>query len=257
VLRRVVALCVLVACWGSAALAWSAPPSWKKLYRREGITVFAKERPEHPLPVLKGVGVIPANLYLLLALIDDVPRHREWVFRLEESRFLERPDPLHAVAYLRFDFPWPTSDRDGIVRVVVKRRWKPHHEVWIHFERTPHAKKPKRSGVVRVPRSKGFTRLRWMGPNKTHIVYQVDTDPGGWLPKWLVRWISRDLPLRILKGLRRQLKRRANDYGPFLRQWDPRLTWQADAPEVFSMPGVSPSELVKAPQAPTPAPRSP
>jgi hypothetical protein len=32
--------------------------------------------------------------------------------------------------------------------------------------------------------------------------YQIDADPGGWLPKWLVRIISKSIPLRTLRKLR-------------------------------------------------------
>ena len=232
-----------------------ASPKWEKLYTRDGVTVFAKDHPDRSLPALRGVGVLPTNLYLLMAVIDDVPRHREWVYRLAQSTLVSRPDPFHATAYLRFDFPWPSSDRDGVVKIVVERRWVPHHEIWIRFQRTTHSKRPEVSGVVRVPRSIGYTRLRWIGPNKTHVIYQIDTDPGGWLPKWLVRWISRDLPLRILRGLRKQLKRRSGDYGAFQRRWDPRNSWQSDAPDTFSLLGVPPAKLAKRPLSPAhPAP---
>lgn len=216
---------------------------WRRLYKKEGVTVSAKDRPGSDLPILRGVGVLRTNLYLLMAVVDDVPRHKEWVYRLVTSKLLARPDPLHARAYLRFDFPWPTSDRDGLVKVVVERRWKPHHELWIRFRSVVDKRMPKRDGIVRVPRSIGFTRLRWLGPNRTHVIYQIDTDPAGNLPRWLVRWISKDLPLRILRGLRKQLVRRSGAYGAFLRIWDPRLSAQVDAPPDFPLPGVAVASL--------------
>lgn len=216
---------------------------WRKLYTAEGITVSAKDRKGADLPVLRGVGVLKTNLYRLMAIIDDVPRHHEWVYRLQRSKLLSRPDPLHARAYLHFNFPWPTSDRDGLIDVVVERRWKPHHEIWIRFHHAVDRRLPPKKGVVRVPRTIGFTRLRWLGPQRTHVIYQIDTDPAGNLPTWLVRWISRDLPLRIMRGLRKQLVRRRGAYKAFLRTWDPRLTAQADAPAGFVLPGVAVGRL--------------
>ena len=223
------------------ALLWTTTVSatgWRKLYAKEGVTVTAKDRPGSDLPILRGVGVLATNLYLLLAIVDDVPRHKEWVYRLETSKLLSRPDPLHARAYLRFGFPWPTSDRDGLIDVVVERRWKPHHELWITFMSVVDKRMPVKKGVVRVPRTLGYTRLRWLGPNRTHVVYQIDTDPAGSLPRWLVRWISEDLPLRIVRGLRKQLVRRSTHYVAFSRVWDPRLTAQPDAPADYPLRGV-------------------
>ncbi len=226
--------CLVALLWTSTASA----TGWRKLYAKEGVTVTAKDRPGSDLPILRGVGVLATNLYLLLAIVDDVPRHKEWVYRLETSKLLSRPDPLHARAYLRFGFPWPTSDRDGLIDVVVERRWKPHHELWITFKSAVDKRMPVQPGVVRVPRTLGYTRLRWLGPNRTHVVYQIDTDPAGNLPRWLVRWISEDLPLRIVRGLRKQLVRRSQHYVAFSRVWDPRLTPQPDAPADFPLRGV-------------------
>jgi len=236
----------------SSALAFGA--GWRRLYSKEGVTVSAKDRPGSDLPILRGVGVLPTNLYQLLAIIDDVPRHKEWVYRLQTSVLLSRPDPLHARAYMRFGFPWPTSDRDGIVDVVVRRKWKPHHELWITFKSAVDKRRPPLKGVVRVPRTIGFTRLRWLDPNHTHIIYEIDTDPAGNLPRWLVRWISKDLPLRIVRGLRKQLRRKRRSYTKFLRIWDPRLRAQPDAPPGFPLPGVQVTKLPGFKPAKPPAP---
>jgi hypothetical protein len=243
---------LLVVILSISATASAAP--WRKLYTKEGVTVSAQERPGSDLPILRGVGILPTNLYLLLAIVDDVPRHTEWVYRLERSKMLWRPDPWHARVYLRFNFPWPTSDRDAVVKIEIKRRWFPHHEVFITFADTVDKRMPPLDGVVRVPRTIGFTRLRWLGPNHTHIVYQIDTDPSGSLPKWLVRWLSESLPLRIVRGLRKQLKTRASLYGRFMKAFDPRVTPQKDASVDYPLPGVDLSTLPGRKTAAPPAP---
>jgi hypothetical protein len=153
---------------------------------------------------------------------------------------------------MRFDFPWPAWDRDGVVKVRVERKWSPFHEVWVRFQRTVNRKRPEVGGVLRVPRSTGFTRLRWVGPHRTQVIYQIDTDPGGKLPRWLVRWIAKDLPAKILAGLRKQVKKTIADYNGFLKVWDPRKTWQDDSPATFSLPG-TPAEVL----APAPSPSPP
>jgi len=223
---------------------------WETLYTKHGITVSAGHRVGSDLPVLKGVGVLPVNLYHLLAIVEDVKRHNEWVYRVARAEIVERPNPFKLRAYMRFDFPWPASDRDGIVNVNVKRTWSPHHEIGISFKRTVDRRKPVYEGVVRVPWSRGGTTLRWLTPTSTRVEYLIDTDPGGMLPKWLVRWISQDLPLKILNGLRRQVKKTVNDYDPFLNAWDPRRTRQPDSPETFSLPGVPQSALAPTATAP-------
>ena len=224
---------------------------WRKLYTEKGITVWAADRANSDLPVLRGVGEIPVNLYHLLAIVEDVKRHPEWVYRLDRSQIVERPDPFHILAYLRFDFPWPTSDRDGLVKLEVVRQWKPHHQVWIQFKRTVDRRRPPFPGIVRVPWSRGFTRLRWLGPRRTEVIYQIDTDPGGLLPKWLVRWISEDLPVRVLLGLRRQIVKTMGQYNGFINSWDPRRRWQPDSPASFRLRGVAADKLARKPAPPS------
>ncbi len=225
--------------------------SWRKLYTEKGITVWAGERASSDLPVLRGVGEIPVNLYHLLAIVEDVKRHPEWVYRVVRSEIIDRPDPFHIMAYLRFDFPWPTSDRDGLVKIEVVRQWKPHHQVWIKFRRTVDRRRPPYPDVVRVPWSRGFTRLRWLGSRRTEVIYQIDTDPGGLLPKWLVRWISKDLPVRVLLGLRRQIRKTLGQYEGFINSWDPRRRWQPDSPASFQLPGVPAAKLARKPAPPS------
>ena len=221
--------------------------TWKKLYTKHGVTISVGERNSFKLPILKGTGVLNVNLYHLLGIVEDVSRHNEWVDRVVQSELIRRKDAFNATAYMRFDFPWPASDRDGILRVRVDRKWSPHHEVWIHFTRAKDAKKPPQKDAIRVPRSKGFIRLRWINPQQTHVVYQIDTDPGGLLPKWLVRWIATDLPAKIIKGLQRQVKRTKGTYTDFIKRWDPRSSSQKDSPPVYSLVGV-PNHLLKYPK---------
>ena len=66
---------------------------------------------------------------------------------------------------------------------------------------------PEKEGVVRMKH--GFTQfhLRKQAPGKVWVEYLVNVDPGGSLPKWLVRWTSKSVPAQTLKNLQRQLNK--------------------------------------------------
>ena len=49
--------------------------------------------------------------------------------------------------------------------------------------------------------------------------------------------------VKILRGLKRQVRRTAQDYDTFLRQWDPRQSWQIDSPSSLNCSGVAPSMM--------------
>jgi hypothetical protein len=204
-----------------ATSAW-AGPAWRHLYTKEGVRVEALDTPGRDLPQMRGIGTILANLYEILAVLDDVASHRAWVPRLSRSVALRRPSPWLLWMYVRFDFPWPASDRDSVIRVTVERTLRGDlHEVVLRSERATDPGRPPIDGIVRVPRSYAEARLRYLGPNSTAISYLVDIDPGGSLPHWLVRLLQEDLPLEILKGLKKRIRATRGQYESFLAQWDP------------------------------------
>ena len=211
---------------------------WKKLTTQKGITVFQGQRSDSVLPLLKGQGQLNLNLYEIMAVVEDAKQHPKWVYRMSHSIIFERPDPFNLKAYVRFDFPWPASNRDSVLQVQVVRSWVPHHEVWIYFHKITHPKYPQNDECVRVIQSRGYTRLRWISPTQTEVIYLIDSDPGGDLPKWLVRWIAKDLPLKVILSLNQRVKNTRGKYELFLNRWDPRRTPQTDAPSHYILPGV-------------------
>lgn len=219
--RRRRAVAVLSAGWLLLVAAVASAGDWTHLYTKEGVRVEARDVPGRDLPQLRGVGVIGANLYEILAVLDDVPNHRTWVSRLERSEVLRRPSAIELWMYVRFDFPWPTSDRDSVIHVRVKRTLTPHHEIVLRSERSTFAGRGPVDGVVRVPRSFAEAHLRYLAPDRTHITYLVDIDPGGSLPRFIVRMLQKDLPLDILRGLKRRLRKTRGRYDAFLDRWDP------------------------------------
>ena len=106
-----------------------SPVRWEELYTTNGITVSAGHRAESDLPILRGEGILDVNLYRLLAIVEDVRRHHEWVYRVDFSTIMARPDPFHMSIH-PFRFPWPASDRDGIIDVTVNDAGPPITKSW-------------------------------------------------------------------------------------------------------------------------------
>ena len=211
---------------------------WRHLYTRRGIRVEAQDVPGRDLPRLRGKGVLQANLYELLAVLDDVPNHRTWVPRLHRSIALRRPSPLELWMYVRFRCPWPARDRDSVLHVEVTRTLTAtQHEVVLKSERAEWAGRPAIDGVVRVPRSRAEARLRYLGPQQTQLTYLVDIDPGGSLPRFLVRILQEDLPMQIVEGLDQRIRQTRGRYEDFRNRWDPT---RASTPP-GNIPGAPPS----------------
>jgi hypothetical protein len=193
---------------------------WEHLTTEDGIEVSQREIPDRALPVFRAEGVIDAGVYEVLAVIADTENHTRWMHNCVESRQLERESETVSYGYNRTGAPWPVSDRDVVVRAEMVIL-EPGKEVHQRFKSVTSDLMGPVRGVVRMPHLQGHYKLRVLGPDRTRVEYQVDADPGGSLPKWLVKRTSRDLPLHTLLNLRRRVAETKGSYEDFLDQWDP------------------------------------
>ena len=221
---------------------------WEEVDREAGIVVSEREVAGRSLPTFRGIGVIKGSVYEIMAILRDIPRRPEWSHKCIEARILESTGTFTRVIYNRTDAPWPVDDRDVVLktslRVVEKDR------VFLaEFRGISSPLQRPVDGVVRMPYIKGYYRLERLGDRRTRVEYLVDADPGGWLPTWLARRATRDLPLKTLQNLRRQIRRTRGQYEDFLDTWDPsRARPATPTPTPTPTPAPAPAPT------PTPAP---
>lgn len=182
---------------------WAQAEEWRDVVDDDGIVVSTLERPDSELPLLRGVTTIAAGPVAIADVIRDVPRQSEWMHQVSEARVVEETDEAVFV-YTRTDMPWPVADRDAILRtelIVVE----PDVEVRAVARSTDAHSVPELNGVVRMPRVVGEFHLRIAGEGRTRVEYRLDVDPGGRVPKWLVKRVSRDNPFYTLRNLRQRV----------------------------------------------------
>jgi hypothetical protein len=121
--------------------------------------------------------------------------------------------------YQRLDAPWPVADRDLVVRGSF-RVDEDRHQVVSSFKSVTSTRMPPRDGVVRVTELKGFYQLTALDGGRTRVVYQVYSDPGGSLPRWLARKAAEKIPAETITTLKRQVTRTRGQYQEFLNRYD-------------------------------------
>ena len=85
-------------------------------------------------------------------------------------------------------------------------------EIWARFRQTTHSKMGPVSDAVRMPTLVGHYHLVEIDENRTMVEYQVNADPGGSIPDFLVKQTTKDLPLHTLKNMRKRVKSMAGKY---------------------------------------------
>ena len=216
------AVSVAIGCVLTLATAAHASSGWETIATEAGIEVTQKERPGGELPVVKGVGLVRANLVDVLAVIDDVPGRTKWAHDCTASRELEKSSPFERILYHRSAVDWPLDDRDAVVRVRVDADYDAQR-VRVTYRTARDYRFPEVSGVVRMPRLDGYFLIEAVGETRTRVTYVVDADPGGMIPDWLVSMTSKDIPLNTLQNLRRRVRstRSSGKYKAFVDHWLP------------------------------------
>jgi hypothetical protein len=59
--------------------------------------------------------------------------------------------------------------------------------------------------VVRMPKLEGFYKLWKMSASETKVVYQVEADVGGVVPKWIAARVAKEMPYETLYALRERV----------------------------------------------------
>ena len=187
-----------------SSLTHALSDNWKKVWIKGDITIYKKEIAEHDFPVFRGQGTFRANIRDIATEIIDSTKHMEWMYHCIESRLLKKISLSEAVFYNRVEAPFPISDRDVVVHATVKMN-RSGHEILIEFQAVKSTLQPIIDGVIRIPKLDGFYRLIALGPNKTQVIYQVEADIAGYIPKLLAELVAKRLPAYTLLALRNRV----------------------------------------------------
>ena len=192
-------LLVPVVLLASTVLADSSKDGWHVIDQERGITVSARDEPGRDLPTLRGQGIIEGDVLLVLSIVLDAEGSTEWAEGADEVKMVKEIDPRTHIIYTRTDTPWPVSDRDMFMKRVTEVV-KAGEEFRLSVVCLPN-ERPEREGVIRIKDCDSHFVLRKVDANHTAIEYQVNVDPGGSLPKFLIRWASRKVPFDTLINL--------------------------------------------------------
>ncbi|MBP47699.1 MAG: hypothetical protein CMH53_07155 [Myxococcales bacterium] len=198
-----------------------AAKGWKFATSERGISVFLQQEPGRQVPKFRGVVTIDQPVMQLLAVLADIPRSCEWNAACVHARVVKRSSDFKMLFHLRLKAPWPVSDRDAVLKTSARVR-ADGKRVKAIFRAIPYGKIKPASGVVRFPRLIGTYVMNAIGPNRTQVKYTIDSESGGWLPNWLVRYATQKVPIATLDGLRKQAKKTKGTYAAFIARNTPK-----------------------------------
>ncbi|MBC8187012.1 MAG: hypothetical protein H8E78_02225 [Proteobacteria bacterium] len=198
--REYLTVVSLIVFW--VGIASSALAERNVVREENGITVEEESVEGRALPILIGTATMDASAEQIAAWVTAVHTYVDWQHSCEEARVLMQPDGSR-LTYNRIASPWPVSDRDVVLRP--SRENLDNGGIRLEFLSTEDANFDVPRGVVRMPRLIGSYVLTPRSEGGTHVVYTVDSDPGGSLPVWPLNLLLEDLPPLFLQKVTSKL----------------------------------------------------
>lgn len=193
---------------------------WQVIAQRDGIVVSRRQLEDRRLPELRSQGEVAGTPYEILAVLLDVPAYQHWVPDCAEARTVRTLGAWHRIVYTRTDLPWPLRDREAVVDQQVTFVRAPAL-VTVTFAAIEGADVPHATDTVRTDIAAGSYTIEAIGERRSRVTYQVNADPGGSLPDWLIRMQSRRNPLGALAGLRRRVEETRGQYDEQIGSYPP------------------------------------
>lgn len=179
--------------------------TWKKVSDDDGIIVYECTSPGMDTVSLRGEAIIAAKARDIAQVMANNERASVWVPMVAERRVLKTVGVTQRVELTHIAMPWPVTDRyfvalgqadfmsDGRIRLSVKSVSDPENYLVMPDK------------VLGVLHTSEFLLTPMANDSGTRIEFEVNTDPKGLIPKWIVNYAQTGWPRDFLTGLAKEL----------------------------------------------------
>ena len=180
------------------AFASNADAPWDLVHDDEGIVVETKLVDGSDVRAFRAMTTIDASMDAIIDILMTPASCTKWIHNCSLGRSLEKGDATNVYSYQVSDMPWPSSDRDIVLRLEL-----------VDFAEGKKVRMNSVSGLVpdesyhRIEKSNGYYELIPEEPGRTSVTWFQHTELGGNVPAWLINQLIVDLPLNSLINLRK------------------------------------------------------
>jgi len=179
------------------------PLKWELRKDQDSIRIFVADNPGSSLKMVRAEFTLHARREELFYQLLRADLYREWQFNTIHSEVLEAIGPHELIYYCEVSAPWPVDNRDLIMRLKVNN--DPNAREFTINTTCEADARPRREGIVRVPSSRGDWRVRQVGPEMLKVDFQIQIDPGGAVPAWLVNLTLAQAPFQTFSNLKQRI----------------------------------------------------
>lgn len=182
------------------AISFSQP--WQFVKEKDGIRLYVRQEPNTSFKSFYGVTDFRGDFNKVCSLVGD-PRNLDWWGEdVKNIRVLAYEKDKLIRYYFVYDVPWPFTDRDLVAEVHLTKDT-------ITGTKTVFSKQllnvvPQNAEMVRVTDFWQKWTIRPLKNGMVHVVLEGFIDPAGDVPAWLYNMVIIDIPVRLLKDIRKR-----------------------------------------------------
>ena len=191
---------------------------WEIVSDEKGFITKRRKSPNSNIFAFRGETLADVPIGQVLTVFMDRSLRKDWVHMFGEQKDLEVKNDLDKVYWIRFATPMIMSDRDYVLQLKGDID-NASHVMTAKITSVTHPSKGVDTCCVRAHAFGTFYRFEARG-SKTFIEVEVQTDPKGWIPKWLVNFIQKSWPKKTLTRLIELAKKSTSDMDPRFVGWD-------------------------------------
>lgn len=134
----------------------------------------------------------------------NVNNYVNWQYNMVSATLLKKMDDQSIIYRSEVDAPWPVENREMIVQLAVDKNSAPDQRSFIMHSVSYDY--PEDEEVTRVP----YSEARWTvkkTDNTLFVTYQLNIDPGGYVPPVLVNLAMAEGPYESFRNLKKLIKK--------------------------------------------------
>jgi len=146
---------------------------------------------------------VPATVSQYAAHVLDIDNYSSWQYRVSKQEVLKKISDTELFYYSEVSAPWPAANRDYVFHLKMEQdSITKVLKLWLSSVPDYIAEK---DGIVRVPYAESLLTLTPITADTVSVRFEMDINPGGELPIWIVNMLAANAPWNTYNNLREQL----------------------------------------------------
>ena len=212
---RLIAASLLFACALAGVVQADQPaaaPKWEQFDEEDGIKMYRHDVSGSSIVALRGEGFVAAPISRVASVLIDRKRSIEWIDRLVKTKLIRQISDTESIEWDHIKTPTPLKDRDFVFKSSISTDPAKKKVTFSYYSVTdPLA--PETDDYVRGSFKRGkfeltmATRTNKDGTKTrgTIVNAEVEVDPRGSVPKFIVNMVQKSWPHQTLTALRKQV----------------------------------------------------